>query len=654
MARMMKKWTGRLFAALAAAAFAVFAFEYVGVDASGEPPTAVSASGLVTGCERLDGGLLLAVEGGADDAVLLVDGIGDDVALGYQIISLDGEVLEDGDGVCIPLSEWPDAAAVFVFALDGTPMDAATGVSGVPPDWGTDPGEGAETDSADALSRSGVPLRAPAGGFPGLEGLFNVHVTISEPIEGFTLLGVSPPEGSFIAASIPEFSFGGPGHSNVCSVTATGGWFTPTTTGEYAFQVEADDDVCLSVGGVSATAHWPTNPTGDVVRSTFVAGVRYKVSFEASSIGGPAIAAVLKFAEPVPRTNQVGIVVTPRDVKFSLKTGAAATATAQMTGTPEPGRAYEIRCIACGEGLVATDTSASVNFASPAWDGASRTATATFALFEDGVQIAADSAVFTPMPEKAGDCACNCAEGTTADAGCVEFSQRFGRTPWIAGLPVGRLAIRETGPAARLWTPSALVYDHPMCRRVAVRRDASPLDAVILDPFGEGTEYRDGRPAGMSAGLARGIRYDEDGLLVETLEDRMEVRYGPDGSVISLRPADGLPVAVGDLGIRVLRERPSGAVTSVVSRADGRMDVRRLSDTSYRVTWSGPSGAAAKSFTFSGDGVSTFSMLEYRSDDVQFESRWCYSAAAQDWTFTRAPGTAAASGWRFRRSVACW
>ena len=36
MARMMRKWTGRLFAALAAAAFAVFAFEYAGEDVSAE------------------------------------------------------------------------------------------------------------------------------------------------------------------------------------------------------------------------------------------------------------------------------------------------------------------------------------------------------------------------------------------------------------------------------------------------------------------------------------------------------------------------------------------------------------------------------------------------------------------------------------------
>ena len=41
MSKLMRKWTGWLFAALAAAAFAVFAFEYVGEDASGEASGAV-------------------------------------------------------------------------------------------------------------------------------------------------------------------------------------------------------------------------------------------------------------------------------------------------------------------------------------------------------------------------------------------------------------------------------------------------------------------------------------------------------------------------------------------------------------------------------------------------------------------------------------
>jgi hypothetical protein len=41
MSKLMRKWTGWLFAALAAAAFAVAAFEGVGEDASGEASGAV-------------------------------------------------------------------------------------------------------------------------------------------------------------------------------------------------------------------------------------------------------------------------------------------------------------------------------------------------------------------------------------------------------------------------------------------------------------------------------------------------------------------------------------------------------------------------------------------------------------------------------------
>ncbi|MBQ9431884.1 MAG: RHS repeat protein [Kiritimatiellae bacterium] len=660
MARMLKKWTGRLFAAFATAAFAALALEYVGVNIWSEPPTAVPESGIVSRCEFTDGGLLLEVTGGADDVEVLVDGVGD-TPLGYQILSFGGEVLSDGYGDCIPLSEWPEAAAVFLFATDGMPIDAGTGVLCIPFDTplegdaatvtaGTAAHRGTVPDTADsptagALARLEAALRTPDGGYPGLDGTFNVQVGIAEPTEGFTLFGLAAPGGSFTSNSIPEFAFDAPRCSNVCSVVATGGWFTPAVTGEYAFQVEADDDVCLSVGGLAAVSQWPDNTPGKVVKGWFVAGTRYDVSFSASSIGGPAIASVLKFAEFVQSTNFVGIVVTPHEVKFSRKTGVAESAVAQMVGTPTPDRSYEIRCVRCDPGLVATSASASVDFGSPVWDGTNRTATATFALFEDGTQIDSDSAVFTPLPEKDKNCDCDCNEGTYADTGCVEFSQRFGRTPWIAGLPVGRLAIRETEPAERLWTPSALVYDHPMCRRVAVRRNSNPLDAVILDPFGEGTEYKDGRPAGMSAGLARGIRYDADGLLVETLEDRMEIRYDADGSVKSLKPADGLPVAVGDLGIQIHRSASSGAVTSVVSRADGRMDVDSLSPTSYRVTWRGPSGAVAKTFTFSGNGSSVFRLLEYRNEGVQFESVWNYYVSAQDWTFTKAPNTAAAKTW---------
>jgi hypothetical protein len=85
MARIVKKWTGKLFVALVAAVMAAVAFEYVGVDASAEPPTAVSSSGLVTECARLDGGLLLSMDGGAD-AVLMVSGVGEQAVSAISLV----------------------------------------------------------------------------------------------------------------------------------------------------------------------------------------------------------------------------------------------------------------------------------------------------------------------------------------------------------------------------------------------------------------------------------------------------------------------------------------------------------------------------------------------------------------------------------------
>ena len=108
MAKAVKKWTGTLFLAVVAVAFAALAFDYVGVDAASEPPEAVSFSGHVVGCERMSGGLLLSLDGG-DDVVLVVSGVGD-TPLGYQMLSDCGDVLASGEGLYVPLSEWPDAA----------------------------------------------------------------------------------------------------------------------------------------------------------------------------------------------------------------------------------------------------------------------------------------------------------------------------------------------------------------------------------------------------------------------------------------------------------------------------------------------------------------------------------------------------------------
>ena len=622
MSKIVNKWRNMLIAMLAAAGFAAFAMELVGIDASAEPPAVVSVSGLVSSCERVAGGLLLAIEGD-EDIILSVSGT--DADLGYRLISSDGTILAEGECPFVPLSDYPESSSVFVFAIDGSSLDAVAGVSVAPaPATTTIPFPlqrgGADSvveldidqqatimtgraDFADKDAHPALMLRDAGGAYPGLSGAFTVTVSIANAVSGFSLLGFSQPGGTTTMEGIPEIDFSGPGHVNIYSVFGSGGEFVPPLTGNYAFQVEADDKMVLSVGHAVATAEWPSCATGEVVRARFRAGVRYPVSFRMSSVGGPGVARVLKFAEFTP-DGPVGIVVSNRNVSFSRKMEVMPSAIARkylIDGEPDPESTYDIRCIRCDEGLSVSGNVAMPDATSPVWNDTNRTAIVVFALYKNEIEMVdSDYAVFTQMPEKVDKCECDCGEGTSAEDGCVEFSQRFGRTPWIAGLPVGRLAIEETMPLARLWTPSALVYDHPMCRRVAVRCGANPLDAVILDPFGKGTEYRDGRPAGMSSGLARGIRYD-DGLLVEVLEDRTEITYNPDGTVYSIRPPDGEPIPVEDLGIEIARDDVSGAITSVVSRADGRIDVENISTNSYRASWHTPSGAFVKSFTFSGD-----------------------------------------------------
>ncbi len=671
MSMIVKRWTGKLAVAIVAVAMAAVAFEYVGIDAEVEPPTVISVSGLVTGCERVDGGLLLSVDGG-DDAVLVVLGVGD-TELGYQILAEDGIVLDYGEGTLVPLADWPNAAGIFVFALDGSSIEAATGVDvssarspdarapegtpsspapGVAParSDGKSPAPAVPTPAptvpvlaSDAAVR-GVPLRDAPDIESGFGGDFTAKVRISEPDGDFSIYGLSGTGGTTTLSWPFDFSASGPYYSNVCAVVVDGGWFKPPVTGMYSLQVEGDDEVVLSIGNLTATALFPDSSPGPVVSNVLVAGVSYPVSMSASSVGGPAnMSCTFEFAGV---SGDVWLVVKPQNVKFSRKMNVSPRATATIGGTKKPGSVYGIVCIDKDDGIEVEGgggetVQAYADAGSYFWD-ANRVGKVRFALLEDGRQVDEGTAVFTVMPEKTKKCDCDCNEGTTTSNGCVEFAQRFGRTPWIAGLPSGRLAIQETSPVGRLWTPFALVYDHPMCRRVVSRKDASPLDVVIVDPFGEATEYSNGRPAEMSAGLARGIRYDGDGFLVEVLEDRTEITYWPDGTVKSLTPADGEAVSVEDLGIDVLRDAGSGAITSVVSRADGRMDVEALSATSYRVTWSGPSGAVAKAFTFSGDGASTFHLHEYRNEQFQFHAEWVYDGLAQDWTFTRAPGTDAA------------
>ena len=643
MSRMVKRWSGWLLLAAVLAAFAALALDFAYVDAVSEPPRAVTCSGRVLNCERVGDGLLLEVEGG-DDLVVDFAGLPEGAAIGYRVLSLGGTVLAEGEGPFIPLQDCPGFSAIELFPLDGSVVaEPFAGVTSVLESRGVSmPHKGSTPRQLSAgIVHNGLMSDEETGNY-GFGGRYTVEISISNPTPGFSLFGVTAPGGTIEMDTLPLFEFTAPGHMNACSVSAGGGWYRPGVSGWYKLQVSADDWMQLSigVGALTASAEWPGNTPGDVVYGYLVAGFCYPVNFTGASVGGPAYTKIKQFEIEPEFTGKPHLVVKPHNVVFSRKmpTNSLPCAVASKVGPEPPEHEYEVRCIEHTNGVSVDGLRAMPQPFDSAWDNANFVGKAEFGLFEDGVLIESDAAIFTVASEKPEQCDCNCNEGTTTDAGCVSFSQRFGRTPWIAGLPTGRLAIDEPSAPPSLWTPSSLVYDHPMCRRVVHVRAANPLDAVILDPFGRGVEYCDGVPAEMSSGLSSGLKINDAGFLVEVLEDRTEITYKPNGDVASIRPPDGGPVAVEDLGIDVLRGS-SGAITSVVSRADGRLDVSVASNHSYQVAWTGPNGGFVKSFAFSGDDESVFNLHEYRSEQFQFDTEWNYSDTAQDWTIVRAPGT---------------
>ncbi|MBO7482381.1 MAG: hypothetical protein J6U17_00645, partial [Kiritimatiellae bacterium] len=73
MSKIVNKWRDRLIALLIVVGFAALAIDLVGIDVSTEPPSAIQASGLVSCCERVAGGVLLAVDAsGGEDVILSV------------------------------------------------------------------------------------------------------------------------------------------------------------------------------------------------------------------------------------------------------------------------------------------------------------------------------------------------------------------------------------------------------------------------------------------------------------------------------------------------------------------------------------------------------------------------------------------------------
>lgn len=247
-------------AASFAAAFAAFALDYALVDVTVEPPEVVSASGCISRCETASGGLVLSVAD-AEDVWLVFDGLPEDVALGYELVGANGEVLAQGEGNYLPLGEYPDAVAVSVYSLSG---DA---------DWNEVSEVYAESSAESAEVRFSAVRRGASapGARQSLRTAASAGIAVAEA-SGFLLLESSPatltldPGTLYDSDTVAGLSRANPSKeiASIDDMLETGnfpghGAFELSASGYIhvmagdTFKVGADDYATLVVGGVSSS-----------------------------------------------------------------------------------------------------------------------------------------------------------------------------------------------------------------------------------------------------------------------------------------------------------------------------------------------------------------------------------------------------------------
>ena len=280
----------------------------------------------------------------------------------------------------------------------------------------------------------------------------------------------------------------------------------------------------------------------------------------------------------------------------------------------------------------------------------------------DGVQVASGTAsvevIYDLSKKEAKNDECLCkkdAGGSKSDVenACVSFTQRFGTTPRASSAPWGVLAIEEEDPTPRLATPAVLRYDHPMMRRIRGHVEGT---AVVMPPMGHPITYENGAPSQNS--VTHDSRLVEvAGAPVPTVRevfpDRSEVVY-TNGVPSAIVTSDGVRVEVADLGIEVIRDS-GGSISQIWSETDGLLVVAAYGGR-FRVNWYAPSAVgpknAAGDYTHTGSPLKyfdfgtpsggttgqSFSLVEHRSADMEFPTRWDWDATVQDWTMVRGTG----------------
>jgi RHS repeat-associated protein len=260
----------------------------------------------------------------------------------------------------------------------------------------------------------------------------------------------------------------------------------------------------------------------------------------------------------------------------------------------------------------------------------------------------ATNSIALTMRIKNPDCP-TCAELTDVKNGSVYFTQGFGRTPRVEKAPQGRMMVYEMTAARLPEGANVLRFDHPMMRRIVERDDENGIVAVE-EGNGWIVVYRDGVPTGWSTGSDLAIRRDEGGQWIEQLEDRTLVFYGDDNIVDHLVTSAGVRLDRTNWDMDVVWD--GAAIGQVWSKTDGLMDVAKLSQSSFRLSWYPPAavgdkengryvttGGPAKTFTFAYSKVGSehrYALREYRNEQFNFDYLWTTENGI-DWTLIRDP-----------------
>ena len=650
-------------------------FASVFVDLSSDPPDVYADDPCVAYIGRDADGITFSLTGASGDLDFTFFGIPDGAPIAYALFAGDTCLAIDA-GVEVPLDDWPFAESVRFFSPDASvDWRAVTSIaaSAAPRTSGraraaaasaartrtvATPSLRPRTVSAAAFARAaqlpaGSRAVATAAGFELRErGCWTYSQWGGENSSSSFLTTLSGFSGTYPYGE-GEFDTGLSGHTYLVADQ------------EYEFCVGADDSATLAVNGLGTSSiggehalRWGNTVTGQVSQTGF-----YPLSVSYHNVGGPyqlafsgesfelfGAATLIPYADiipdparltiygpvPHPGTAQASVALTNADIRVDyallVEEGPGSVA---WDGTRWR---YTVDCATLDP---ATDTNVVFRLVQTCGDAVWTNVTAEIALVYDP----------SLKPVEREDCACP-QNGTKVADGCVSFAQRFGTTPAASAAPWGVLLIEEERPNPALATPAVLRYDHPMERRLAGTATGT---AVVTPPVGHPVFYRGGRPADASVTLDSRL-LDVPGAPVPTVRevfrDRSEVVY-TNGVPAALVTPDGVPIAVADLGISVVRDA-SGAIRQLWADSDGLLDVLPDGAGRFTIAWYPPAavgapdpatglrtpvGSAAKTFSCGTppDGTTgrAFSLVETRPPDLAFASRWDWSDAAQDWTLTR-------------------